>query len=138
MTPGGSASRSKMAGTATPSCTRPRRTRRTAGASRSSTPSPSAGETGPRRPTGTRCGSSSETGASAPADTGRRIAVTTEGTAGAEFRITATATEGGADVVVAGEIDLATAPQLRSELHAIIDGGATVVAVDMADVGFID
>ena len=64
--------------------------------------------------------------------------MTTEDTAGADFRITATATEGGADVVVAGEIDLATAPQLRSELHAIIDGGATVVAVDMADVGFID
>jgi anti-sigma B factor antagonist len=41
-------------------------------------------------------------------------------------------------VVVRGEIDLATSPQLRQALSEAIDGGSMDVVVDLAEVGFID
>jgi len=51
----------------------------------------------------------------------------------------ATREESGATVVaVAGEIDVYTAPRLREELVALIDGGRHRVVVDMAGVEFLD
>jgi anti-sigma B factor antagonist len=45
----------------------------------------------------------------------------------------------GANAIAAfGEIDVATAPELRSALNTMIDGGASAVEVDMAGVTFID
>ena len=40
-------------------------------------------------------------------------------------------------VTVHGEVDLATSPQLRDSLAAIVDEGPSIV-VDLDDVGFID
>jgi anti-sigma B factor antagonist len=37
-----------------------------------------------------------------------------------------------------GEIDVATAPELRRELHQLADRGATSIVVDLADVSFVD
>jgi anti-sigma B factor antagonist len=41
-------------------------------------------------------------------------------------------------VVVAGEIDMATAPMLERELTAAIDAGAAVVVLDLCAVTFFD
>ena len=46
--------------------------------------------------------------------------------------------DGTGEVVVDGEVDVATAPQLREALHQAIDQGATRLRIDLADVGFID
>jgi anti-sigma B factor antagonist len=47
--------------------------------------------------------------------------------------------EGGWTVLAAvGELDLYTAPRLRDEVLAAIDGGARQVAIDLNGVGFID
>jgi len=46
--------------------------------------------------------------------------------------------DGNGEVVVDGEVDVATAPQLREALHQAIDHGATRLRIDLADVGFID
>ena len=56
----------------------------------------------------------------------------------ANFRVDTTAGDDRAELVVAGEVDIATAPLLRSDLHRIIQGGATQVTIDMAGVDFID
>ena len=39
---------------------------------------------------------------------------------------------------VGGEIDVATAPELRRELHQLADRGATSIVVDLAHVSFVD
>ncbi|MFE9960514.1 STAS domain-containing protein [Micromonospora sp. NPDC005299] len=41
-------------------------------------------------------------------------------------------------VEVRGEVDMATAPQLREGLQRLVDAGDRQVVVDMAEVGFID
>ena len=46
--------------------------------------------------------------------------------------------DGTGEVVVEGEVDVATAPQLRESLHNVIDQGATHLRIDLAEVGFID
>ena len=46
--------------------------------------------------------------------------------------------DGTGEVVVEGEVDVATAPQLREALHQVIDQGATRLRIDLAEVGFID
>lgn len=56
----------------------------------------------------------------------------------ANFRVETTTGDGRADLVVAGEIDIATAPLLRSDLHRIVQNGASEVVIDMAGVDFID
>jgi anti-sigma B factor antagonist len=43
-----------------------------------------------------------------------------------------------ARVVVAGEVDLSTAPELKKVLTGVIDGGARFVLVDLSDATFID
>jgi anti-sigma B factor antagonist len=48
-------------------------------------------------------------------------------------------TEGGWDVLdVAGEVDLSTAPELRSRIEDLLDEGSRRVVVDLADVSFMD
>jgi anti-sigma B factor antagonist len=50
-----------------------------------------------------------------------------------------TQTEDGSPVVVvAGEIDMATAPMLQRELSAAIEGGDRAVVLDLCDVTFFD
>jgi len=44
----------------------------------------------------------------------------------------------GAVVVVRGEVDMATAPQLRDALFALVDGGATRIALDCRGLDFLD
>ena len=44
----------------------------------------------------------------------------------------------GAVLVVRGEVDMATAPQLRSALFALVDGGATRIAIDCRGLDFLD
>ena len=39
---------------------------------------------------------------------------------------------------VAGEVDLSTAPALRSRIEQVVDGGARRLVVDLADVSFMD
>ena len=46
--------------------------------------------------------------------------------------------EGDARVVVSGELDLATAPQLASAVEVLASAGAQRVVVDLAAVSFID
>jgi anti-sigma B factor antagonist len=41
-------------------------------------------------------------------------------------------------LAIEGELDLATAPQVREPLEASIDGGTTRVVVDLRTCGFID
>lgn len=43
-----------------------------------------------------------------------------------------------ARVTVAGELDVATAAELRNALSPLIDGGVSLIAVDLAKVEFID
>jgi anti-sigma B factor antagonist len=48
-------------------------------------------------------------------------------------------TEGGWDVLdVAGEVDLSTAPELRSRIEGLADDGCRRLVVDLADVSFMD
>ncbi|MFG1674080.1 STAS domain-containing protein [Micromonospora sp. NPDC049282] len=44
----------------------------------------------------------------------------------------------GTVVEVAGELDMSTTPQLRDRLSEVVQGGARVVVVDLANVGFMD
>ncbi|MET7403552.1 STAS domain-containing protein [Dactylosporangium sp. NPDC005572] len=41
-------------------------------------------------------------------------------------------------VRASGELDVATAPELRAYLHELVDAGASAVVVDLTDVGFLD
>ncbi len=56
----------------------------------------------------------------------------------ASFVAAAGDTAGARILHVSGEIDVATAPQLRRELHQLADDGATTIVVDLADVSFVD
>ncbi|MCZ7440014.1 STAS domain-containing protein [Micromonospora sp. WMMC241] len=44
----------------------------------------------------------------------------------------------GTVVEVVGELDMSTTPQLRDRLLEVMQGGARVVVVDLAGVGFMD
>lgn len=41
-------------------------------------------------------------------------------------------------VSVSGEVDIATAPELRERLHALLGQGSTQLIVDLSGVGFLD
>lgn len=43
-----------------------------------------------------------------------------------------------ATVLVRGEIDVATAPQLRELLHDLVQGGAKEIVLDCQELGFLD
>ena len=46
--------------------------------------------------------------------------------------------DGAYTLALAGELDIATAPQLESEVTALADAGAGTVVIDLGDLGFID
>ena len=52
--------------------------------------------------------------------------------------VTTTANDDHTVVTVAGEVDAASADQLRASITDVIEGGQTTVHVDMSDVSFID
>ena len=56
----------------------------------------------------------------------------------AELELQSRKTDDGASVVVRGEVDMATAPQLRDELLALVDGGASRIALDCRGLDFLD
>jgi anti-sigma B factor antagonist len=56
------------------------------------------------------------------------------------FNLSSEKPESGADYVVSlgGEVDLYTAPELKQELHRLVDEGATRLVIDMSETTFID
>jgi anti-sigma B factor antagonist len=60
------------------------------------------------------------------------------GTGAASFEAVAGDVTGTWVLHAGGEIDVATAPQLRRELHQLVDRGASTIVVDLADVSFVD
>jgi len=55
------------------------------------------------------------------------------------FSVQSTAIDHSACVIdLVGEVDLYTAPELKQELHRVIDGGAKFVVVDLTETTFID
>ena len=56
----------------------------------------------------------------------------------AEFSVRAGATGDEWTLVVAGEIDVATAPELRRQLHQLADRNPTLLVLDLRGVTFID
>jgi len=57
---------------------------------------------------------------------------------GTPFSVTTRTTGGGAVVTVAGELDVATAPQLRAGLDALVLGAGQLLVVDLGGVTFCD
>jgi anti-sigma B factor antagonist len=55
-----------------------------------------------------------------------------------EFRIEDRMERGLAVIAVVGEIDVATAPQLRESLHGVIAQGQVTVVLDLLGVTFLD
>jgi len=55
-----------------------------------------------------------------------------------EFRVDVEASDGLAVVVVAGELDLYTAPELRERLARVDEGGAERVVLDLSEVTLVD
>jgi anti-sigma B factor antagonist len=56
-----------------------------------------------------------------------------------EFKVSSAELGGGVStVIVGGEVDLATAPELKEVLTGVIDGGARFVLVDLSKATFID
>jgi anti-sigma B factor antagonist len=55
-----------------------------------------------------------------------------------DFSLTTTKGDGYSAVAVVGELDVYTAPALEEALGELIDGGATVLVVDLAEVSFLD
>ncbi|GAA3304045.1 MULTISPECIES: STAS domain-containing protein [Dactylosporangium] len=54
------------------------------------------------------------------------------------MQVTSTVEGSRAVVTASGELDVATAPELRAYLHKIVDEGASTLIVDLSDVGFLD
>lgn len=56
-----------------------------------------------------------------------------------DFRVSsAELSDGVSSVIVGGEVDLSTAPELKEVLNGVIDGGARFVLVDLSSATFID
>ena len=58
--------------------------------------------------------------------------------AGGDFEVAVDESPDGPVLRVRGEVDVYTSPALRDELYRLIDGGATHVALDLAEMDFID
>lgn len=56
----------------------------------------------------------------------------------ADLQLESRETGDGASVTVRGEVDMATAPQLRDTLMALVDAGVTRVALDCRGLDFLD
>jgi anti-sigma B factor antagonist len=55
-----------------------------------------------------------------------------------EFELTVTEQSGATVVYAKGELDVASAPQLKAELAGLIAAGSRVLVVDLSEVGFVD
>ncbi len=55
-----------------------------------------------------------------------------------DLTLTNTEVDGRTVLAVGGEVDLATAPQLRRRLIELVNGGCRDLVVDLSKVGFID
>jgi anti-sigma B factor antagonist len=55
-----------------------------------------------------------------------------------ELELESRPTGDGTRVVVRGEVDVATAPQLRDALSALVDAGVTHIALDCRGLDFLD
>ena len=56
----------------------------------------------------------------------------------AELELVSRLHDDGASVVVRGEVDMATAPQLRETLLGLVDDGASKIALDCRGLEFLD
>lgn len=56
----------------------------------------------------------------------------------ADLELETRSSEEGGSVVVRGEVDMATAPQLRDTLMGLVDDGATTIAIDCTGLEFLD
>lgn len=56
----------------------------------------------------------------------------------ADLQLESRETDDGASVMVRGEVDMATAPQLRDTLMALVDAGVTRVELDCRGLDFLD
>ena len=56
----------------------------------------------------------------------------------ADLELETQESDGGAMIVVRGEVDMATAPQLRDTLLAVVEGGASRIALDCRGLDFLD
>ncbi|WP_432825110.1 STAS domain-containing protein [Dactylosporangium sp. CA-092794] len=54
------------------------------------------------------------------------------------MQVTSTVSGSRAVVAASGELDVATAPELRGYLHKLVDEGASTLVIDLSDVGFLD
>ena len=61
-----------------------------------------------------------------------------EGRSVADLKLESRDSDDGALVVVQGEVDMASAPQLRDTLLALVDGGASKIALDCRGLDFLD
>ena len=56
-----------------------------------------------------------------------------------EFRVSSAELDDGvSSVIVGGEVDLSTAPELKEVLNGVIDGGSRLILVDLSKATFID
>jgi anti-sigma B factor antagonist len=55
-----------------------------------------------------------------------------------ELDLESRTSDDGASVVLRGEVDMATAPQLREALFAILDTGVTSITIDCRGLEFLD
>ena len=55
-----------------------------------------------------------------------------------DFSVITSSDDGVAFVTVSGQADLHTAPELRSAISTVIDGGTRRLAIDLSDATFID
>ena len=55
-----------------------------------------------------------------------------------ELQVSVSGAERAYEVRLLGELDMATAPQLRDELLRLATNGATQVTVDLSQLGFVD
>jgi anti-sigma B factor antagonist len=66
------------------------------------------------------------------------LSVPDEGRSVADLELESRESADGASVVVRGEIDMATAPQLRDALLGLVDGGASRIVLDCRGLDFLD
>lgn len=55
-----------------------------------------------------------------------------------DLKLESKVTGDAASVIVRGEVDMATAPQLREELTGLVDAGVTTLVLDCRELQFLD
>jgi anti-sigma B factor antagonist len=66
------------------------------------------------------------------------VTATLDSPSGDLIALSVTTTGPAVRVTTSGEIDSSSAPQLRAELDALLDGGANELVIDLCDVTFLD